>query len=328
MANIHPLDLRMKIADLFDQGRFAGQTPLSEIASFTGAKPASLRRAILLLDFTTVKSRKRIMQPVAARYAPPRRWPALTKRHHPTVHAVQDLYASGRYSGRCYASDLAPLVNASFESVGRCLKTLRFKVVKRAHVVHVGWESAVVAPPREWPELFLRQRTLRQSQIKAETVMRITDAAAELAGVIGRAIRELDVADIPLDQRGQMKAQVKKVIASLYKQHNGAEADSISRDDLAAAVGASGIETKNQLLGKIQDMRRTALNEKAAQASPQIIKEEQEAWRAIASLDEEQMRNCINIVSRRMTTVDASSPASYALRWVRENIRVAAGERS
>ena len=126
MAKLHPLGLRIEIAELFDSGVFTGTTPLDAIvAQSRAASLQSARHGIRLLGFTKVKSRNRIMQPIPARWEPPRKLPELTGRHSPVAHAVRELCDSGRRTGRCYAADLAPLVDASGKAVSKALMFFR-----------------------------------------------------------------------------------------------------------------------------------------------------------------------------------------------------------
>ncbi len=321
MAGKHPLDLRIEIADLFDKGVLAGTTPLDRIAVSVGEKPHRTRSAIRALGFEMFKARARIWRQVPTRWAPPRKWPELTRRHRQVTHAVRDLYDTRRVTGRCYAADLAPLVGASEESVVYALKTLRFKVVKKAHKRHAGYESAIYTPPREWDDLFERQRMLRRSGLKADAVIRMTDAAAQLAGIIDRAVRDLDVQNIPLDKRGRLKDSIRKVIEETY---HVAERDYIPRMELVKALGASSVDGAEKLLADVQLLRQQANGKELdAAKTVAVLEGEQVALADIAKLDESLMRECVKIMSRRITAQDAISPAAYAIRWVRENHPVA-----
>ena len=91
MARVHPLDLWIEIAELFERGVFSGTTPLDEIiAQSKAASPQSARRAVQLLGFVKVKSRNRVMQPIPARWGPPRKLPQITGRHSRVTHAVRE----------------------------------------------------------------------------------------------------------------------------------------------------------------------------------------------------------------------------------------------
>lgn len=321
MAGKHTLDLRIEIADLFDRGVFAGATPLDRIATAVGEKPLRTGSAVRALGFKMFKARARIWRQVPRRWAPPRKLPELSRRHRAVTHAVRDLYVSRHFTGRCYAADLAPVVEASEEAVEHALKTLRFKVVKKAHKRHTGYESAIYTPPHEWDDLFERQRMLRRSGLKADTVMRMTDAAAQLSGVIDRAVRELDVRDIPIAQRGKLKESIRKVIEEAY---HVAERDYIPRMELVKALDASSVDGAEKLLADVQLLRQRA-NSKELDAvnTLAVLEGEQVALADIAKLDESLMRECIRIMSRRIAAQDAISPAAYAIRWVRENHPVA-----
>ena len=234
MAKVHPFDLRIEIAELFHSGVFTGTTPLDAIlAQSSAASLQSVRNAIVALGFTKVKSRAPIKQWTPARFAPPRKLPALTGRHSPVAHAVRELYESGRRTGRCHAADLAPLVDASDERVRRALKTLRFKVVKRGYNKRVGWESETWAPPRNWPALFLRQRTLRRGGLSASAISRLTDAAAEVEAILRDASTNLLIQGVPVDRPGRMKTEIRAIIQQMCAQ----DRQTIAATELATVLG-------------------------------------------------------------------------------------------
>ena len=315
MARVHPLDLRIEIAELFDSGVFAGTTPLDAIVAQSSATSLqSVRRAIVALGFTKVKSRAPIKQWIPARFAPPRKLPALTGRHSPVAHAVRELYESGRRTGRCYAADLAPLVDASDERVGKVLKTLRFKVVKRGYNKRVGWESETWAPPRNWPALFLRQRTLRRGGLSANAIARLTDAAAEVEAILRDASTNLLIQGVPIDRRGRMKAEIRAIIQQMYAQ----DRQTITATQLATVLGMKTTSGPDRLLAEVESLVSHTPKGQAA-----YNEAEQAAYNEIARLDDTLMRECIKIMSRRSARNDAIGPAAYAIRWVRENHAVA-----
>ena len=255
MSSRHALDLRIEIAELFDTGRLIDRVQVDELTNLVNAHQNSATRAILLLDFKTVEKRNRTMQTELSRYAPPRTWPNLTGRSSPLTHSIKELFVSERYTGRCSAADLAPLVGASVESVGRSMKALGFKLVKRQHVKHVGWRSAIVEPPRDWPPLFERQRELRRAGLSAGAVTRATDAAADVEDIIKQAVQRLDVSDIPLNQRGMLKRSIKDVIRDVYRE---ATRDSIPRRELARWLGESAEANVAALENRVQGLLRFA----------------------------------------------------------------------
>ena len=315
MARVHPIDLQIEIAELFDSGVFTGTTPLDAIvAQSSAASLQSARRAIHVLGFTNVKSRARIMQWIPPRWEPPRRLPALTGRHSPITHAVRELYESGRRTGRCYAADIAPLVDASEESVGRVLKTLRFEVVKRGYMKHVGWESETWAPPRNWPALFLRQRTLRRGGLSANAIIRLTDAAAEVEAILSDASTNLLIQGVPVDRRGKMKAEIRAIIHQMFAQ----DRQTIPANELASVLGMKTTSGPDRLLAEVESLvSQTPAGQEAYNEA------EQTAYNEIARLDDPLMRECVKIMSRRSARNDAMGPAAYAIRWVRENHAVA-----
>ena len=283
MAKVHPLDLRIEIAELFDSGVLAGTTPLDSIVAQSRARsPQSARRAILALGFVKVKSRARILQWIPARFEPPRKLPELSGRHSALTHTIRGLFASGELKGRCYATDIASLVEASEESVGRVLKSLRFKVVKRGYNKHVGWESETWRPPRNWPALFLRQRTLRRGGLSADAVIRLTDAAAEVEAILQDASTNLLIQGVPVDQRGKMKAEIKGIIQQMFSQGK----QTIAPADLATVLGMKTTSGPDKLLAEVGNL---LVPDPAEQA----------AYNEIARLDDDLMRECVKIMSRR-----------------------------
>ena len=307
MARVHPLDLRIEIAELFDSGVFTGTTPLDAIvAQSRAASPQGARSAILALGFTMVKSRTRIMRPVPARWEPPRKLPDLSGRHSPLTHAVRELFISGAAKGRFHAVDLAPLAEASDESARRVLKTLRFKVVKRAYKKHVGWQSETWRPPRNWPDLFVRQRTLRRNGLSANAIIGLTDAAAGVEAILRDASTNLLLQGIPVDRRGRMRREVKSIIREMFAQ----DRQTIAPAELAAKLGMKTTSGPDRLLAEVGNL---LVPDPAEQA----------AYNEIARMSDDQMRQCVRIMARQSARKDAMGPAAYALRWVRENHAVA-----
>ena len=218
MGTRHALDLRIEIAELFDTGRLSGRVTIDEIATLVHASRYSVDSNTRSLNFHVIEKRERVLQEYPTLYAPPRKWRKLTGRHRPLTHRVRDLFLSGQISGRCSTWDIAPLVGESTKSVGLCLKALGFKVVKQKWHRIVGWTSPIVEPPREWPPLFLLQCELRRARLSAASVVYATDPAAGLPEIIKAAMQQLDVADIPLQQRGQLRKSIKDVIRTAYRE--------------------------------------------------------------------------------------------------------------
>lgn len=307
MAKVHPLDLRIEIAELFDSGVFTGTTPLDEIvAQSRAASSQGARSAILALGFTKVKSRTKKMKPIPARWEPPRKLPDLSGRHSALTHAVRELFISGAAKGRCYASELPHLADASDESARRVLKSLRFKVVKQAYKKHVGWESETWRPPRNWPALFVRQRTLRRNGLSANAIIGLTDAAAGVEAILRDASTNLLLQGIPVDQRGRMRREVKRVIQEMFAQ----DRQTVAVAELAAKLGMKTTSGPDRLLAEVDNLR-----------TPDPA--EQKAYNEIARMSDDQMRQCVRILARQSSRQDAMGPAAYALRWVRENHAVA-----
>ena len=255
MATRHPLDLRIEIAELFDTGRLGGRVAVDDLALTVNATRYSVNRAILLLNFTTVTKRNRIMQSIPARYAPPRKWPDLSGRSSIVTHNIKDLFVSGSFTGRCSAEVIASLVGVSTESAGRSMKALRFKTVKRRTVKHVGWESAIIEPPRKWPEIFQRQRELRRAGLSAACVITATDSAAGIPDIIKLAIQRMDISDTSLNKRGGMKANIKEVIREIYRELTR---DSIPRRQLAEWLGEDAEANVPALEARVRGLIRFA----------------------------------------------------------------------
>ena len=315
MARVHPLDLRIEIAELFDSDVFTRTTPLDAIvAQSRAASPQSARRAILALGFVKVKSRARILQWIPARFEPPRKLPELSGRHSALTHTIRGLFASGELKGRCYATDIASLVEASEESVGRVLKSLRFKVVKRGYNKHVGWESETWRPPRNWPALFLRQRALRRGGLSANAILRLTDAAAEGEAILSDASTNLLIQGVPVDRSGKMKAEIRSIIQQMFAQ----DRQTIPATELATVLGMKTTSGPDRLLAAVESL---VSQTSAGQAA--YNEAEEAAYNEIARLNDPLMRECVKIMSRRSARNDAMGPAAYAIRWVRENHAVA-----
>ena len=106
MPDWQPLDLRIEIADLFDEGTLVAPVSLDEIAARVTAHRNSVKRAISVLGFTTIEKRTKKMDDIPARFAPPRRFaegkfPTLNRRSSPTTHAVLRLVGVDAPEGRC-----------------------------------------------------------------------------------------------------------------------------------------------------------------------------------------------------------------------------------
>ena len=132
--------------DLFDAGTLSGPTSVDDIARASGASRKSVGRTRQHMAVPPYA----VNESIPARWSSPRSWPHLPKET-PTAKAVRALYASGEWSGPCYARDLAPRVGVAEETVVHAFRQLRFKVVKRAYKKFVRMEPAVWAPPIQWP---------------------------------------------------------------------------------------------------------------------------------------------------------------------------------
>ena len=254
---MHSIDLQIAIADAFDSEQLRRRASTTEIAQATGVGANRIPLIIRRLSVTLIKKRSAVRDWVPARYAPPRKFPRLNGRSSSVSKAVVDLYESGRWSGRCFARDLADLIDdATEESVVRALKRLKFRVVKRGHRKFVAWAPAVWERPRDWPDVFLKQRELRRSGLSAARVIAAADSAAAVAEIIREAVQKLDVLDIPLDRRGALKAKIKEVIAEVYKEWSQ---ESISKRELAGWLKESPNAPKSMLMARGEQLMRLAL---------------------------------------------------------------------
>ena len=178
--------------------------------------------------------------------APPRNFPKLP-RPSAVIKGILALYESGQWAGRCYARDLADLLDVPDESVAHGLRRLKFKVVKRSYAKVVRWDPAVWAPPAAWPPVFQKQRQLHRSGLSTGAVIRATELSAEVTAIIDDAVRRLDVADVPLYRRGAMKETIREVVQAVYRR---ATQDNVSREELASWLVESpempvgGLETR------------------------------------------------------------------------------------
>ena len=258
MAKRYPLDTRFAIVDAFDSGLLRGECSVNEIADAVGANRKSVGRTLQVIGFRMVRKRYGVLESIPARWAPPRErgvpWPKL-KRPSPATRGILDLYDTGRSSGRCYARDLAPLLGLTEEAVVQGLRRLGFKVVKKAHKKFVHMEPAIWAPPARWPEVLEKQRELHRNGLSTGAVMRATDLSAEVTAIIGKAVKLLDVDDVPLDRRGALKAKIKTVVQEVYRTM---EYDSVARQELASWLGESRDANVQYLQSRVEGYVRFA----------------------------------------------------------------------
>ena len=219
MGKRHPLETRFAIADAFDSGLLSGVCSVNEIADAVGANRKSVGRTLQHMAFHLVRKPCAVTESIPARWAPPQergvRWPVLT-RSGTAPQAIKGLYDSGKVAGRCYARDLAPLVGVSEETVVHALRRLRFKVVKRAHMKFVRMEPATWRPPAVWPPLFQKQREMHRAGVSAGQIATATTLSAEIKAIIERAVRDLELEEIPLNKRGALKTSITKTIKDIY----------------------------------------------------------------------------------------------------------------
>lgn len=256
MARRLPLDTRFAIAQAFDNGQLRGDCTVNEIADVVGVNRKTVGRTLKVVGFTLVRKVQPLYERITARWSPPRKWPEL-KRHSPLTQGVVDLYDAGRWSGRCYASDLAPLLEASEKAVAHALRRLKFTIVKKSHLKFVRMEQAVWRRPYAWPEVFQKQRELRRSGLSTGQVIRATELSAEVVGIIENAVRKLDVAELQLYQRGKMKAKIKEVVQEIYRK---ATFDHIARQELAGWLGESPDANVQYLQTRVEGYVRFATN--------------------------------------------------------------------
>ena len=254
MATRYPLDTRFAIAEAFDSNLLRGECTVNEIAATVGANRKSVGRTLLVMDFRLVQKPSPVRERIPARWEPPRNWPKL-KRHSRITRAIMEAYDSGRWSGRCYVRDLAPMLDLPEETVAHGLKRLRFKVVKRAHLKFIRMEPAVWSPPRRWPDLLQKQRELRQSGLSTGSVMRATDLSAEITAIINDAVKLLDIEDVPLFKRGALKLKIREVVQEVYRK---AAVDNIARQELASWLGERPDANIGYLQSRIEGYTRFA----------------------------------------------------------------------
>ena len=230
MAKRYPLDTRIAIAEAFDTGRLRGECTVNEIAEAVGANRKSVGRTLKVMAFRLVRKPSPLRTPIPNRWSPPRNFPKLP-RPSAVTKGILALYDSGQWAGRCYARDLANLMDVPEKSVAHGLRRLKFKVVKRAYLQFVRMDPAVWAPPPEWPPVLRKQRQLHRSGLSTGAVMRATELSAEVTAIIDDAVRRLDIADVPLYRPGAMKAKIKEVVQDVYRR---ATYDNVSREQLAS----------------------------------------------------------------------------------------------
>ena len=171
------------------------------------------------------------MTPIPNRWSPPRNFPKLP-RPSAVTKGILALYDSGQWAGRCYARDLANLMDVPEKSVAHGLTAVEVQGREAGLLAKfVRWDPAVWAPPPEWPPVLRKQRQLHRSGLSTGAVMRATELSAEVTAIIDDAVRRLDVADVPLYRPGAMKAKIKEVVQDVYRR---ATYDNVSREQLAS----------------------------------------------------------------------------------------------
>ena len=253
MAKRTALDVRLDIVDAYDSGLLTGNATVAEIAKVVASTPRSVGKALTACQYRTVRDMRNISERIPARWTPPRRLPTLTNRHSALSRAIVAVFDEGRWSGRCYARDLIPLVGSDEKAISHTLKRLGFKIVKRAHSKFVRIEPAVYSPPGTWPPKIRKEAELRGLGLSTGQVAKTMELAAEISAVIDSAIRKLDVQDIPLNKRGQMKAKIHEVIRDNFN-------DSIPRQEVASWLGESSEAPMSSLKGITVNLRTFASN--------------------------------------------------------------------
>ena len=244
----------MAIAEAFDSRRLRGECSVNEIADAVGANRKSVGRTLKVIGFRLVRKRYPLLEPIPARWAPPKTFPKLA-RHSAVTRGIIDLYESGQWSGRCYARDLAPLLDVSDKSVVQGMRRLKFRVVKRAYLQFVRMEPAVWAPPYQWPDFLRQQMQLRRSGLSTGAVQRTTELSAEVTAIIDDAVRRHDVADVTLYRRGAMKTKIKEAVQAVYRR---ATFDNIAREELAGWLRESPDAHVGALESRVKGLVRFA----------------------------------------------------------------------
>lgn len=211
------LDVRLAIVDAYDSGALNGEMTAAEIAKAIGSTPRSVGKALMVIQFRMTQKRMTITERIPHRWQPPRRFPNLTARHSDLSHDIVGVFEDGDWTGRCYARDIAPLVESDERRVSAAFKRLGFKIVKRAHTKALGAKPAKFRPPLSWPPLIEKQRELRAAGLSVGQVEKATELAAEIEAILDAAEVKLAVEYIPLTQRGQMKAKIREVIADYHR---------------------------------------------------------------------------------------------------------------
>ena len=229
------LDRMIAIADVFDRGTFAGmgKVDTDSVAAAVGLPSTSVSRLLRALEFKCFSERRSV--PVRKdrvyEYPPRIRLPDLKRVRNPGTRLIVEAIADHRLP-RKFDTDLLYIRlgnDLSQYTIGRLghlphrlhnsLKELGFSTHRppgfkpKPAVRPATWRQPVL-----WNPLFVEQRRLRRNGLTVSAVLRMTDAAAKLGGVVNIALEQLDFSRIPYDRRGALKAAIREVLTNAFDE--------------------------------------------------------------------------------------------------------------
>lgn len=231
------LDRMIAIADAFDRGTFAGKDKVdtNSIAAAVGFSSTSVSRLLgaKALGFRRITKRRSV--PVrhdrVYEYPPRIKLPDLKGVRQPEARLIVEAIAAKRlprqFSTRLLYHRLGHDLNQDTIGVrGHLPKPVHEALIrlgftshrppghKKERVVH----PATWTPPVLWPPLFVEQRRLRKNHLKVSAVLRMTDAAARLGGVLNIALERLNLDRVPFDRRGALKVAIRELLTEAFDE--------------------------------------------------------------------------------------------------------------
>ncbi len=229
------LDKMIAIADVFDRGTFAGMDKVDtdSIATVVGLSPATVARLLRALDFKCLSERRSV--PVrndrVYEYPPRKRLPDLKGVRNPDAHLIVKAIEDGRLRRQFSTGQLLSrlgndLTHSQLGPRGHLHKSIHQSLERQGFTSHRpdGFKSQKVVHPATWRQpvlwntLFVEQRRLRRNGLSVSAVLRMTDAAAKLGGVVNVALEQLDSSRIPYDRRGALKAAIREVLTNAFDE--------------------------------------------------------------------------------------------------------------
>ena len=217
------LDRMIAIADVFDRGTFAGmgKVDTDSVAAAVGLPPTSVSRLLTALEFKCLSERRsvKVRNDRVYEYPPRIRLPDLKRVRNPDTHLIVEAIADNRLPRRfstrlLYLRLGADLTQGTIGPQGPLHKSIHKSLERLGFTSHrpPGFKPQRVVHPATWRQpvlwntLFVEQRRLRRNGLTVSAVLRMTDAAAKLGGVVNIALEQLDFSRIPYD-RGRVEGR-------------------------------------------------------------------------------------------------------------------------